>query len=80
MKPGVLRKNTFIRTPILEFRLRKGTRVAFDEEHPIISFPKYDCIKLIRAGNNWFAVLWGSPFLMLFDHSRPPYPLSFYKP
>ncbi|RLC36277.1 hypothetical protein DRH29_04880 [candidate division Kazan bacterium] len=77
---GILRKGFTIHTPTLKFRIPKGTKVVFDPANPIITFPQFENVKLIRAGSDWFAVLWGSPFLMLFDHSRPPYPLCFYKP
>jgi hypothetical protein len=78
---GVLRKGFRIVTHNgYEIKIPKGTIVRFYNPTPTITFDGYPEIKLIKhEDGKWYAIIFGNPFLVVFDPSNPPYPISYFK-
>jgi len=76
---GVLRRGFTIYTPTVTLRIPQGTIVYFHSSEPTIRFEGFPEIRLFRVSGRWFADLWGSIHIVLFDADRPPYPLSYFR-
>jgi hypothetical protein len=77
MREGVLRKGFTIVTPKMRFSIPRGTRVFFHGSTPTITFEGYD-IQLFKT-DRWYANIYGTLFLVIYDPAKPPYPLSYFK-
>jgi len=80
MKCGVLKKGFTINTPCnLSIHIPKGTTVRFHSSVPTITFDGFPEIKLFKHDGQWFAMVYGNIYLVVFDSDNPPYPLSYFK-
>lgn len=80
MPSGVLKKGFVINTPSgLAVRIRRGTKITFHGSSPTIEFEDLPEVRLIKIDREWYVDIYGGLFLMEFEQSRPPYPLSYFK-
>ncbi|MEM2613242.1 MAG: hypothetical protein QXO15_03325 [Nitrososphaerota archaeon] len=80
MAIGVLKRGFTIHTPAgIDIKIPKNTVVRFHSSTPTITFDGFPEVKLFRAGNKWYASVYGNIYLVLFDPQKPPYPISYFK-
>jgi hypothetical protein len=80
MREGVLRKGFTINTLNgFGFRIPKGTVVRFHSSTPRITFDGYSEVVLFRESGTWYASIYGTLFIVVYDRSDPPYPLLYFR-
>jgi len=78
---GILRQGFIIQTPTMRLKIPKGTIVKMHRiNNPTIVFVDFREIRLFKVGSRWYAEIYNTTHLVVFNPKKqPPYPISYFK-